>query len=746
MDKGRENGGPTRRASALLRRTPWLAAAFLGAALLFLIEPMTGKTVLPLLGGAPSTWNACVLLFQALLLAGYGYAHLSASRLPLARQAVVQLALLALALGLLPFLPPPSVSSREGPLGLLLATLISALGLPFFVLSAGTPLLQRWLARTDPTGERDPYFLYALSNAGSLLALLAYPTLVEPFLPLRRQYALWRLAYVAYAATMLACAGIVWRRVGAGNAGRRFAEPREDAPKPSWAEAGLWLALAAVPASLTLGVTSYLTTDLAAVPLLWVLPLALYLLTLVVAFSRFGPAASRQAARSLPMLALLVALLLIGRFHAPLVLLMPLHLVALAVASLACHGELARRRPPPAGLTEYYLWLALGGTLGSAFNVLVAPVTFSDVSEYPLALVLACALRRPPDEAPGSSRGRFVALAAWSGTAGALTLGAVHWANQAAPGARAFATALAVPVLVAYSQAARPLRHAAALSLMLLAGRLYEGGYGTLVHAERSFFGVYRVQEDRRQGYRFLMQGTTLHAVQSLDPRRSGEPLAYYHREGPFGQAFAALPAARRASVAVVGLGAGALASYARPGQSWVFFEIDPTVERLARDTRYFGYLARCGAGCSVRIGDARLALAAAQARFDLIVLDAFSSDAIPIHLVTREAFSLYRSRLAEGGAIVVHFSNRDLALEGVLGRLAQEVRLVARVGREAVQPLSEGGRLSSEWMALAARPGDLGWLADDARWRAPQVDPTTPLWTDDYSSLFGVLRPARRR
>ncbi len=737
--------GPTRPANALLGTMPWLAALFLGAALLFLAEPMAGKTVLPLLGGAPAAWNACVLLFQALLLLGYGYAHLSTSRMPFARQAVVHFALLTLALGLLPLLPPPVTPTRVGTVGLLLETLVPTLGLPFFVLSAGTPLLQRWHARRDPSREHDPYFLYAVSNAGSLLALVAYPALVEPLLPLRRQYALWRLGYVAYAAAVVGCAVSACRRAGAGTE-RLTAEPPEVAPSPSWTEAGLWLALAAVPASLTLGVTSYLTTDLAAVPLLWVLPLALYLLSLVVAFGRFGPAASRQASRSLPMLALLVGLLLIGRFQAPLVLLMPLHLVALAAAALACHGELARRRPPPAGLTGYYLWLATGGVLGSAFNVLVAPVVFKDVSEYPLALVLACALRRAPDEALPSGRGRPLPSAVWALAAGGLTLGAVFWANQVTPVARAFAALLAVPVLVAYSQAARPLRHAASLGLMLLAGRWYEGGYGTLVHAERSFFGVYRVQEDRRLGYRYLMQGTTLHGVQSLDPSRSAEPLAYYHREGPFGQAMAALPAANRDSVAVVGLGAGALASYARPGQRWVFLEIDPTVERLARDTRYFGYLARCGARCSVRIGDARLALAAAPDRFDLIVLDAFSSDAIPVHLVTREAFSIYRSRLAEGGAIVVHFSNRDLALEGVLGRLAQEVRLEARVGRDAVRPLSEGGRLSSEWMALAARPDDLGGLANDARWRAPRVDETTPLWTDDYSSLFGVLRLVRTR
>ncbi|MGE5126539.1 MAG: spermidine synthase [Betaproteobacteria bacterium] len=745
-------GAPTREAASARRpEVPGFAAAtFLGAALLFLVEPMVGKTMLPLLGGAPATWNACVFLFQALLLLGYGYAHASTSWLGARGQVLAQLVLLALALALLPFVPPRSSPPLGGgTIGWLLGALVSSLGLPFLVLSTTTPLLQRWYSRAGQPSARDPYFLYALSNAGSLDALLAYPTLVEPTLPLPLQYRLWRIGYAAYAVLVLACAVGVWRAAAGSAPQADPAEPREPASgSSSWAAAGTWVALSAVPASLMLGVTSYLSTDVAAVPLLWVAPLALYLLSLVVAFSRFGAAATRQASRSLPMLALLIGMLLIGRFDAPLALLVPLHLAAFLAASLACHGELARRRPQPAGLTRYYLWLAVGGTLGGAFNALVAPILFSDVSEYPLALVLACALRRASgeaDEAP-ARRGRLALDAAWAVGAGALALAAVLWANRAAPGARLFAAALALPVLVAYAQAASPRRHAAALALMLLAGRFYEGGFGTLVHAERSFFGVYRVQEDRRQGYRFLMQGTTLHGIQSLDPARQAEPLAYYHRSGPFGEAFAALPAASRARVAVVGLGAGALASYARPGQHWVFLEIDPAVERLARDTRYFGYLAGCAERCSVEIGDARRALAATPRRFDLIVLDAFSSDAIPVHLVTREAFSLYRSRLAEGGAILVHFSNRDLSLEPVLGRVAREVALVALVGRDRVFPLSGGGKLSSEWMALAAYRADLGGLAASGRWRAPQVAATTPLWTDDFSNLLGVLRLGRRR
>ena len=492
-----------------------------------------------------------------------------------------------------------------------------------------------------------------------------------------------------------------------------------------------------MPSSLTLGVTTYLATDVASLPLLWVLPLSLYLLTFVAAFSRVSAAATRAADRLLPMQVLLVTMLTIGGLAIPLGLSVLLHLLLFTAAALVCHGQLAQSRPAVEHLTGYYLAIAFGGMLGGAANALVAPAVFDGVVEYPLAIVLACALR-PARAGRIASRASTVAAL----LAGALTLAVVLWGNRAEASPRLYAALLAVPVLVAYVVASRPRPFAVAVGLMLLAGSLARGRYGPVVHAERTFFGVHRVHEDPESRRRVLMHGTTLHGAQSLDPVLRHEPLAYYHRRGPFGQAFSALPAASRSRVAVVGLGAGALASYARPWQRWTFFEIDPAVERIARDTRWFSYLSDCGERCSVVTGDARLSLARAPERaFDLLVLDAFSSDAIPVHLVTSEAFALYFSRLSEGGAVLVHYSNRHLALEPVLGRVAHAHGLVALAQVDPAGPEAASGKMPSDWMVIVRDARDVGSLIVDARWVPVGPSRRAPLWTDDFSSLAGVLR-----
>ncbi|HXY39667.1 MAG TPA: fused MFS/spermidine synthase, partial [Vicinamibacteria bacterium] len=645
----------------------YAAATLLGAALLFLLEPMTGKRLLPLLGGTPAIWTTCLLFFQAVLLAGYAYAHAATARLRPRWQVALHAVLVLVPLA---FLPPPSAGPpppQAQPTLWLLGTLLTAVGPPFFVLSASAPLLQSWFARASPT--RDPYVLYAASNLGSLLGLLAYPALLEPALTREAQGRLWGLGYVVYAVLVLACARHV-SRATAGDDPPRAAASRlagEDALPPL--TLARWIVLAAVPSSLVLGVTSYLVTDVASAPLLWVLPLALYLLTLVAAFSHYSGTATAAADLALPMQALLVVMLMVGSLAVPLALTALLHLVLFTAAALVCHGQLARVRPAPAHLTAYYLAIATGGVLGGAFNALVAPVLFTGVVEYPLAIVAALILRPRGATRRASLLDRVSLLAL---LAAALAAVAVWWTHSVDTAPRLVALLLAAPVLLAYTLRRHTLHFAAALGLMLLAGGLGASRYGPVVYAFRTFFGVYRVREDPATRLRVLLHGTTLHGMQSLDPAWRREPLGYYDRRGPVGQAFAALPAASRARVAVVGLGVGGLAGYARPGQRFTFFEIDPAVERLAREARWFSYLADCGDHCSVVTGDGRLSLGREPERaYDLLVLDAFSSDAIPVHLLTREAFTLYRSRLAEGGALLVHLSNRHLDLAPVLGRLA---------------------------------------------------------------------------
>ena len=726
------------------------ATALLGASLLFLVQPMMAKRLLPHLGAAPAVWTTCLVFFQAVLLAGYAYAHGAAAWLSLRLRLLLHAALVLLPLAVLPSAGvPPAPPAQASPAAWMVQVLAASVGLPFFVLSASAPVLQSWLSGTTHPRAQAPWFLFAASSSGSLLGLLAYPALVEPMLPLPAQGLVWARAYGVYAVLVLVCVRRTWPALPAAADERPAPAPPGAAPpwsRPS--DVARWIALSAVPSSLTLGVTTHLATDVASLPLLWVLPLSLYLLTYVAAFSRVSAAATRAADRLLPMQVLLVAMLTIGRLAVPLGVNLLLHLLLFTAAALVCHGQLAQSRPRAEHLTGYYLAIAFGGMLGGAFNALVAPAVFDGVVEYPLAIVLACALRpaRAREGEGRSSRATAVPVL----LAGALTLAIVLWGNRVDPGPRLHAALLAVPVLVAYVVASRPLRFAAAVGLMLLAGSLARGPYGPVVHAERTFFGVHRVHEDPASRRRVLMHGTTLHGAQSLDPALRHEPLAYYHRTGPFGQAFLALPAAFRSRVAVVGLGAGALASYARPGQSWTFFEIDPAVERIARDTRFFSYLSDCGERCTVVTGDARLSLARApEGAFDLVVLDAFSSDAVPVHLVTSEAFALYRSRLAEGGAILVNYSNRHLALEPVLGRIAQAHELVALSRADPAGPEAAAGKLPSEWMVMARDARDLGPLIVDPRWVPAGRSSGAPLWTDDYSSLAGVLRfrsPSRPR
>ncbi|HVO09248.1 MAG TPA: fused MFS/spermidine synthase [Vicinamibacteria bacterium] len=716
----------------------YAAATLLGSALLFVLEPMTAKRLLPLLGGTPAVWTTCLLFFQALLLAGYAYAHVATARLrppwPVALHAA--LALVPLASLPLPATAPPPPQAQ--PSAWLLGTLLTGVGLPFFVLSASAPVLQSWFARAAPA--RDPYALYAASNLGSLLGLLAYPALLEPVLTQDELGRLWRLGYAAYAALVLVCARHVARAPAGGG------PLRNDAASASAADAAVgprtlarWIVLAAVPSSLVLGVTSYLATDVASVPLLWVVPLALYLLTLVAAFSRSSAAATAAADLALPMQALLVVMLMVGSLAVPLGLTALLHLVLFTAAALVCHGQLARVRPVPAHLTTYYLAIAVGGVLGGAFNALLAPRLFSGVVEYPLAIVAALALRPRGATRQASLPDRISLLAL---LAAALAAAAVWWTHRSGTEPRLVALLLAVPVLLAYALRRHPRHFAAAVGLMLLAGGLGASRYGPTVHAFRTFFGVYRVREDPATGLRVLLHGTTLHGMQSLDPAWRREPLGYYDRRGPVGQAFAALPAASRARVAVIGLGVGGLAAYARPGQRWTFFEIDPAVERLARDARWFSYLADCGERCAVVVGDGRVSLGREPAgAYDLLVLDAFSSDAIPVHLLTREAFLLYRSRLAGGGALLVHLSNRHLDLGPVLGRLADEQGLVALRQADRGDPATRPPRLSSDWMVLARDARDVGPLIVDSRWVPVAAAPAAPLWTDDHSSLLGVVR-----
>jgi hypothetical protein len=724
-------------------------ALLLGAALIFLLEPMVGKFVLPSLGSTPEVWTTTVLFFQVALLAGYGYAHLT-SRLAPRRQALLQLALLALAAIVLPVGVPDSHPPESGnPIPWLLGVLALTAGPPFVVLAANGPMLQRWLAGTRHRAGRDPYFLFAASNGGSLLGLLAYPLVVERVLTLDGQGELWALGYGLAALAVLASAVALWR-TPAARAGDAAPEP---AGEPiAWRRRLRWLTLAAVPSSLMLGTTTYLTRDLSPIPLLWVVPLALYLLTLVAAFAP-GANASRIAfwsRRILPGVAILMAYTLAIGAQQPLFFLLGLHLLGLVVAGLLCHARLAEDRPGAERLTEYYLWLALGGAAGGVFNAILAPVVFPGLIEYPLAIVAACLLRpaapkkRPDllefffrDERPTRWMDYAVPVLLGAAIAGAMLL--ARDPDGSVPlGVRGAIVGVALGLVVT---SIRPVRFALALGVILIAAQVGAVPGEKVLDRDRSFFGIYRVVESEDGAVHDLYDGTTLHGSQRVGARGTPDPLTYYSRVGPAGQAIAQLPREATRSVAAVGLGAGALACNTGAGSRFTYFEIDPTVARIARNPDYFTYLRDCGRPPIV-LGDGRRSLARAGAtRFGLIALDAFNSDAIPVHLLTREAVELYLSRLLPRGALMLHLSNRYADLEPVVGNIARDLGLACRIEHHVPTAAQrDRGYSASVWALLARRPEHLGPLAHQRIWRTCEDDPSARTWTDDYSNLLGVV------
>ncbi len=516
-----------------------------------------------------------------------------------------------------------------------------------------------------------------------------------------------------------------------------------------------WLVLVSIPSSWMMGVTTYLTTDLAAIPLLWVIPLALYLLSFVIAFSGWSAGLVRLAARALPLLVLpLVLVMTAGFVHAVWV---PLHLLTFFAGATACHGVLARQRPAARYLSTYYVIIAAGGLLGGVFNALLAPMLFSRVVEYPLAVILASVV------APGRD-GRL-----WQGTrkewrttallpaivfllTALLTMSRVGLADSAF-GALGIVIASGLGISACVTARRRPIRFALVVGAILLAGGLAQGPSGRLLHIERNFFGVVRVTEDRARIVHRLFHGSTLHGQQSLDPARSREPSTYYTSSGPIGQLFAAIGPKRDrpgTRIAVIGLGAGTLAAYAEPAERWTFYEIDPAIERIARDPRFFTYLRDCDAmALDVVPGDARLSLRdAPDHAYQLIVLDAFSSDALPVHLLTREAIQLYRSKLAEGGVLAFNLSTRYVDLDPVMGGQSHDAGLVCRINydTELTQQEQDAGKQPSIWAVMAATDSDLGTLASDVRWRRLSLRPNARVWTDDDSDLARYLRWIPRR
>lgn len=704
---------------------------FSAALLLFLLEPLFVKMALPRLGGSSEVWTACVLFYQIVLLAGYGYAHVIRRLRRVRDQALVHGGLTLVACATLPLALPiawhPASSAAAVPW--LLGALLATVGAPFFVLSATSPLLQSWYALARP--GRNPYPLYAASNVGSLVALVLYPFAIEPLWGLRAQSVGWALGYGTFAFLLGSCA-LVARGATVG-----MHQSRSDDVAITLLRRGRWVAWAFIPSSLLLSVTTFLSERVAPIPLLWTLPLGIYLASFVVVFAGRAtrPIAFANTYTPLAVLPLVYILCLHGAL--PIGMEIVLHLVVFSGIALVCHGAIARDRPDAAHLTEFYLFVALGGVCGGVFNSLIAPLIFPDVFEYSIVLVLACFALAPRAESKRKVNPHLDYLLP---LVLCVVVGGVLFALRALPVdgqalyVRLIFGAAAVSV---FAFVARPLRFGLGIAALLALSALRSGA-GADLHIERNFYGVKRVIAIGATVHA-LEHGRTLHGAEDLALGRERVPLTYYSREGPLGDIFRSMPGARPA-VAIVGLGAGSTACYRKPGASWSFYEIDPGVVAIARDPQLFRYLHDCAPSSPIVVGDGRLSLGSTpRAAFDLIVLDAYASDAIPTHLLTREAMRLYATRLRAHGRIAFHISNSYFDFAPLIAALAADSGMIARVrfdpGDGAVRPYAS----ASVWVLVAGNQTDLGRLRGDARWTVPPR--AARVWTDDYSSIITALR-----
>ena len=725
---------------------------FLSAALVFTVEPMMARLVLPILGGSAAVWNTSLVFFQAALLAGYLYAHALQRIVSLRAQVLIHggvlvlAAVLSLPLALSPLMPEPG---RTPPALWLVEMLTLSVGAPFFALSATAPLLQAWRARTHPDDEGGgPWSLYGASNLGSLLALLAYPVLIEPQIGLAGQRAAWTVGFLIFGVLVIGLATLLWQMVVATPALRTASNPT----RISWLDRARWIALAAIPSSLLLGVTTYVVTDIGSAPFLWVAPLALYLLTFVLAFQARTPR-WRVAAFVAQAIAIMLACVLAQPIPMAFFPLLAVHFVNFFLTALVCHLALVARRPDSSRLTEFYLCLSIGGVVGGAFNAFVAPAVFSSTIEYPAVLALSCLAR--PWGSGGRRTGWPAAMVALCGLLTLITVAFIHPPHGidgvvVLLGLTARRVTVVVAILIV-AELAFLLRNRApyffACALLLLWDGSAFIGQPELIRQWRGFYGILRearaVQPALGGEIHRLTNGSTLHGAEAVAPAFRCQPLLYYAHETPIGQVVDAEQRIKPAlDVGVVGLGAGTMAAYDRAGDHFTFFEIDPLVLKVASDPRNFAYVSQCAKGrLDFVLGDARLTLGhRTNGPFDVLLIDAFSSDSVPAHLLTVEAARLYLSRIKPDGVVILHLSNRNLDLIDPALAVARAAGGVALLQTHRLNPnLPSFWESSEDAVVFAHNPAALAPFSADPRWRAAGSHGVGP-WTDDHIDLFGAL------
>ncbi len=727
------------------------AALLVSAFLLFSVQPLFTKMILPKLGGTPAVWSVAMVFFQAVLLAGYAYAHFVATRLPFKAGALLHLTVTVVAFLWLPLSIASgwdAVPTEGGQAVWLVGLYAASIGVPFFAVSANGPLLQAWFSRTGHPHAGDPYFLYGASNIGSLVALLSYPVLFEPLFRLTEQSQLWTHGYVLLLLLLGGSALVAHRRIAMGG-------PVQTSPAPVAERATItakqrlqWIALAFVPSALLVAVTAHISTDIAAAPFLWIVPLALFLSTFIFTFARKQRIKLRTMEALFPFLVFAV----IGhKFLDGFVQLgvgLAANLAIVFVGSMICHGNLVKRRPDAGNLTEFYLWMSFGGVLGGIFTGLLAPVMFNSLLEYPLLLILVLA---------ATSTMTAVSADVWKQTTrtigGFMVPFVIVIAAMAMFGFANQDILVGLFLIAVFGAAIVTIKRTGAL-IPVAAIAVVAVYWGILElrdsETRRSFFGVFEIAETENGNFRKLTHGTTIHGVQRIrntdgtPATGRPEPLSYYHDRGAMALSIAATreKLGRPINIGVIGLGAGSLACYAQPGDAWTFYEIDPEVVALARDTDRFGFVGTCAPEAPMVIGDARLTIGdTAGGSYDILIIDAFSSDAIPVHLLTQEAIETYRSKITEDGVLVFHISNRFLDLKSVLAAIADQAGLEMLYRRTGMSTRDRAEyRFSSNVAALATRTENFGPMASNGQWTGVEADGSAAPWTDDYSNIIAAL------
>ena len=720
---------------------------FMSATLMFVLQPMFGKLLLPLLGGSPAVWNTCMVFYQTLLFLGYLYAHYLSTKFNQRRQIQIHAAVIILSLIALPIaLPANTIPPSDGnPTLWLMWTLLLAIGLPFFVISTTSPLLQKWFSKVGHHTSDDPYYLYGASNAGSMIALLSYPFLLEPNVGLLSQQTLWSVGFGLLVLLVLACAFMLWRTQQ--TVAEVATETVSEVDSPRLFTKLYWLALAFVPSSLLLGLTNFISTDIASVPLLWIIPLTLYLLTFILVFSKWADKIHPIMVMLQPIVLLpFIAYAFVDPAALPFWLNLILHLLAFFLAVMVCHGELAKHRPHAQYLTTFYLIMSFAGMLGGMFNAFIAPFIFNAVYEYPIMIVAALLLRPGFYSQKPSLQVIFPAVL--------LIIGlAVYGFSDRLSQALVYSATNGLILLAGLSFAFR----ARSISLGLLTGVILFFTLGiqqlisNTIYQERSFFGVFSVRESvlmdenqQPEKYHELFHGTTKHGAQRLASHLQTEPLTYYSRPGPMGQLFSVYDEqSENWTIGAVGLGAGALVCYAKKQQQWTMYEIDPVVIEIAKNPQYFSYLQRCGNNTHFKVGDARLSLdAESDEKFDLLIMDAFSSDSVPTHLLTREAIELYFKKIKPNGILAFHITNRHLDIKKVIADHVMQLKLAALIQEFTPQnplPLV----VATDWVVMAKNPQTLAPLRQSqlGNWQKLPLYFDMKSWTDDFTNIIEIWK-----